>query len=106
MMKKSIAIWIAAVALVCGLAGCSRNTKPSPSVTISPTPSATVPNDAGNGGGAGGTNDPDGGLLDGETAPGNTLPGGTANPNHSGNGTVTDNGTMDNRMYRGTAFEG
>lgn len=54
-MKRRISVLLLAVLSTLLFAGCSR--KPAETTTPQPTPSAQVPNDANQGGGAGGTND-------------------------------------------------
>lgn len=93
-MKKSIVMLAAVLVMTLGLAGCATNNgdgnatnHPSGSAapyTATPdmTPSATVPNDGLEGGGAGGTNTPNnGGAANGDHN------NGTVN---NGNGTVND----------------
>lgn len=123
-MKKNIVMLSLTLAAVMGLAGCSAKNTPagsqSPSASVSPyvtpyvTPSTsphvdvlpddTLPNDAYEGGGAGGTNDHDGvydndGIMDNGTV--NNGNGAVNN----GNGAIGDVVDGENSRVRTTAYQ-
>lgn len=80
MMKRALTVITLSLVLMLSLASCGkRDSDSAHTPNISPAPSAsqnTVPNDAFNGGGAGGTND-----LDNDGRPDATLPGHTDEEN-------------------------
>lgn len=94
-MRRRIALLAAAAVLTACIAGCSARSdeKPNGTNSVKPdtTPGTVLPegNDAAQGGGAGGTNDPDNGIFEDNSV----LPGGDALPDDTLNG--VENGTND-----------
>ena len=107
-MKKSVVILISALVISMGLTGCAARNTPeasqSPSASVSPymtpgatphtdvLPDTTLPNDAYEGGGAGGTNDPNGVFEDDRGS--GAVNDGTTNNGIANNGTGHGNGVI------------